>query len=94
MYSFHASTAAYMEFWNHTYASLNPESSSFLSCRIVWKAFVQESIRVIGFSLNQHLTLKDDLPIKDVTQQAFNHLGQNGLISVVNGHACSECLCW
>jgi len=32
-----------------------------------------------------------NLPIKDITQQAFNHLGQNGLISVANGHACSEC---
>ena len=31
MYSFHASTAAYMEFWNHSYGSLNPESSCFIT---------------------------------------------------------------
>ena len=91
MYSFHASTAAYMDFWNNSYACLNPEASCFVSHQIIWKAFVQESIRVIGFALNQHLTLKDGLPIRDVTQQAFNQLGQNGLISVANGHACSEC---
>lgn len=37
IYSFHASTQAYMEFWNNTFGST-------LSYRQVWKAFVQESI--------------------------------------------------
>jgi len=47
-------------------------------------AFVKESTRVIGFASNQHLTLSDNLPINEVTKQAFNHLGNNGLISVAN----------
>ena len=42
MYSFHASAAAYTEFWNHSYACLNPESSYLVSCRIIWMAFVKE----------------------------------------------------
>jgi hypothetical protein len=91
IYSFHASAAAYTDFWNKSYAHLNPETSCLVSRRIIWQAFVQESVRVIGSSLNQHLTLKDGLAIDDVTQQAFEHLGKNGIINVANGHACSEC---
>jgi uncharacterized Zn finger protein (UPF0148 family) len=91
IYSFHASAAAYTEFWNNSYGHLNLELSGQVSRRIIWQAFVQESVRVIGFASNQHLTLKDNLAIDDVTQQAFEHLGQNGLISAANGHACSEC---
>jgi uncharacterized Zn finger protein (UPF0148 family) len=91
LYSFHASAAAYTEFWNNSYACLNPESTCLLTRRIIWKAFVQESIRDIGLALDQHLTLSDSLSINEVTQEAFNHLGNNGLISVANDHACSEC---
>ena len=91
MYSFHASAAAYTEFWNNSYACLNLESSCQVSCHIIWQAFVQESIRVIGSASNQHLTLKDNLAIDEVTKEAFEHLGQNGLISAANRHACSEC---
>jgi len=91
MYSFHASASAYTEFWNNSYACLNSESSCLVSRRIIWQAFVQESTRTISFSLNQHLTLKDNLAIDEVTQQAFVHLGQNGLINAADGHACSEC---
>ena len=91
IYSFHASAAAYMEFWNNSYASLNPESTCFVSRRIVWQAFVQESVRNISLASKQHLTLSDKLSINEVTQEAFNHLGNNGIISVANGHDCSEC---
>ncbi|KAF8809449.1 hypothetical protein BYT27DRAFT_7222381 [Phlegmacium glaucopus] len=76
IYSFHASAAAYTDFWNKSYAHLNPDTSCLVSCCIIWQAFVQESVRVIGFSLNQHLTLKDGLAIDDVTQKAFEHLGK------------------
>ena len=31
------------------------------------------------------------LPIDAVTQAAFSHLGQQGVISASQGHACSEC---
>ena len=91
MYSFHASAAAYTEFWNNSYACLNSESSCPVSRHIIWQAFVQESIRVIGSASNQHLTLKDNLAINEVTQEAFEHLGKNGLINIASGHACSEC---
>ena len=91
IYSFHASAAAYTEFWNNSYACLNPESTCLVTRRIIWKAFVQESIRDIGLVSQQHLTLSDNLSINEVTQEAFNHLGNNGVISVANGHACSEC---
>ena len=59
--------------------------------RIIWKAFVQESIRDISLASQQHLTLSDNFSINELSQEAFNHLGNNGLISVANGHACSEC---
>jgi len=41
MYRFHASAAAYTEFWNNSYACLNPESSCLVSHQIIWMAFVQ-----------------------------------------------------
>jgi len=91
MYSFHGSAAAYTEFWNNTYANLNSESSCLVTRRIIWQAFVQESIRVISAASNQHLVLKENLSIKEVTQEAFECLGRNGLIINPNEHACSEC---
>jgi CxC5 like cysteine cluster associated with KDZ transposases/CxC6 like cysteine cluster associated with KDZ transposases len=91
IYSFHSSAAAYMEFWNNSYASLNPESTCLVSRRIIWQAFVQESIRDIGLASNQHLTLSDKLSINEVTQEAFTHLGNKGIIAVADGHNCSEC---
>ena len=91
IYSFHASAAAYTEFWNNSYAELNLKSTCLVTRRIIWKAFVQESIRDIGLASQQHLTLSDNLSINEVTQKAFNHLGNNGIISIANGHACLEC---
>ena len=91
IYSFHASAAAYTEFWNNSYACLNPESTCLVTRRIIWQAFAQESIRDIGLESQQHLTLSDNLSINEVIREAFNHLGNNGVISVANGHACSEC---
>ena len=91
IYSFHASAAAYSEFWNNSYASFNPGSKILTTRRIIWKTFVEESIRDIGLASHQYLTLGDSLSINEVTRQAFNHLGNNGIISVANGHSCSEC---
>ena len=73
IYSFHASAAAYTEFWNNSYAELNLKSTCLVTCRIIWKAFVQES-KDIGLASQQHLTLSDNLSINEVTQKAFNHL--------------------
>ena len=91
IYSFHASASAYMEFWNNSYASLNPESTCFITRRIIWQSFVQESIRNISLASHQHLTLSDTLSIDEVTQEAFTQLGNNGVIGVASGHECSEC---
>jgi len=44
LYSFHASTAAYTEFWNLSFGSINHSSSITLSRRHIWQAFIQESI--------------------------------------------------
>ena len=37
------------------------------------------------------MELSETLPIDQVTKQAFNALGQNGVIYAANGHACPEC---
>jgi CxC5 like cysteine cluster associated with KDZ transposases/CxC6 like cysteine cluster associated with KDZ transposases len=91
IYSFHASASAYTEFWNNCFGGLNTESTCLVTRRIIWKSFVQESIRDIGLASQQHLTLSDNLSINEVTRESFNHLGNNGLIAVADGHACSEC---
>ena len=43
-YSFHISSAAFAEFWNDSFWSIQETSSRKLSQRQVWHAFVQESI--------------------------------------------------
>ena len=37
------------------------------------------------------MELNETLPIDEVTKEAFNALGQNGVIYAANGHACPEC---
>jgi hypothetical protein len=88
MYSFHASTAAYMEYWNNSYAT---KSLDFISRRQVWQAFVQESIRTIATDTGSSLTVQNNLPIDELTREAFNHLGSNGVIQPAHGHMCNEC---
>ena len=68
-----------MEFWNNSYAYLNPESTCFVSCQIVWQAFVQESVRNINLASQQHLTLSDKLSINEVPQEALIILETMGL---------------
>jgi hypothetical protein len=88
MYSFHASAAAYMGYWNNTFGHIN---SVTLSRRHIWQAFIQESIRTIAMEQNVNLKLNNMLPIDDVAREAFAMLGQNGVISASAGHSCSEC---
>jgi len=54
---------------------------------------VQESVRTIASSINPKINLELDanLRIRDVTEQAFNYLGQNGHIHSAAGHTCAEC---
>lgn len=44
MYSFHASAAAYTEYWNNTFGQIDLNYSAKLDRRHIWQAFVQESI--------------------------------------------------
>ena len=88
MYSFHASASAYMEYWNN---SFGVEKSFKLSHRHIWQAFVQESTRTIAASAQIHLELNDGLDINEVTKEAFNCLGENGLIRTADQHSCLQC---
>ena len=91
MYSFHASAAAYTDYWNNTFGQADLENSAKLDRKHIWQAFVQESVRSIATDQDVHLELNETLPIDEVTKEAFNALGQNGAIHVANGHACPEC---
>ena len=91
MYSFHGSASAYMEYWNNSFGVLNQDKQLKLSCRHVWQAFVQESIRTIATSAKVNLELNDSLGINEVTKEAFNALGEHGLIRAADQHSCTEC---
>jgi hypothetical protein len=88
MYTFHASAAAYAEFCNNAFDMNN---SGKVSRRQVWQAFVQESIRLVASASNDNLTIMDGLPIDEVTREAFNILGEGGVIKSADQHSCSEC---
>ena len=85
MYNFHASTLAFTEFWNKSFALPS------LGRRHVWQAFVQESVRQIAHVSGRELELPDNLPIDEVTEQAYTFLGENGMVRCADGHTCEEC---
>ena len=87
MYSFHASASAYSQYWNVTYGT----KSTNLSCAHIWQAFVQDSLCTIAAESNIDLELNDPLNITEVTTQAFDLLGEQGIIRAADQHACSEC---
>jgi hypothetical protein len=89
VYHFHASAAAYKEFWNAAFS--DSEGCGNVGRRQIWQAFVQESVQTIASASNINLTLRDHLPIDEVTKEAFHILGENGLIRAANEHACKEC---
>jgi hypothetical protein len=91
MYSFHASAAAYMEFWNNSFWKPQDVTCRKISRRQVWQAFVQESVRTIAAQSQLNLELRDGLSIDEVTKEAFELLGENGIIRAADKHACSEC---
>jgi hypothetical protein len=90
MYSFHASASAYMEFWNNSFWKPQDVTCRKISCRQVWQAFVQESVRTIAAQSQLNLELQDGLSIDEVTKEAFELLGENGIIWAADKHACSE----
>ena len=90
MYSFHASSAAYSEFWNDSFWQTQGGDSRKVSRRQIWHTFVQESIRTIASVSNINLELNDALPIQEVTNQAFKILGEKRVIRSADNHSCSE----
>ena len=88
MYSFHASASAYREYWNN---SFGVDKSFKLSRHHIWQAFVQESTRTIAASAQINLELNDGLEIDEVTKEAFNILGEKGLIRGAHKHSCTQC---
>jgi len=90
-YSFHASSAAFAEFWNDSFWSTQETTSRKLSRWQIWHAFVQESVRKVAQSSKQTLEIQDGLPIDEVTKHAFVQLGEQGIIRSAGNHSCSEC---
>jgi hypothetical protein len=86
MYNFHASTSAYAEFWNSSFSY-----HSTLTRRHIWQAFLQESLRIVASASGASLILHDSLTANEVATQAFEQLGENGVIRSANHHECSEC---
>jgi len=91
IYNFHASAAAYTEYWNNTFGTNQLVSHKQITRRQVWQAFVQESIRSIASMSDIDLELRDGLAIDEVTTEAFSMLGAHGIIRAASGHMCSEC---
>ena len=87
MFSFHASSQAYTQFWNNSYGS----TSTNITLRHVWQAFTQESIRTIAAESSHSIELIDNLPISEVTEKAYDILGHKGSINPATHHSCSEC---
>ena len=91
IYSFHASAAAYTDYWNNSFGNNQLVQHKRITRRQVWQAFVQESIRSIASMSEIDLELQDGLAIDEVTTEAFTILGANGIVRVADGHTCSEC---
>jgi hypothetical protein len=90
-YSFHASAAAFAEFWSDSFWATQETSSRKITRRHIWQAFVQELIRHVASSTEHTLELAEGLPIDQVTKQAFSILGEEGIIRSADQHSCSEC---
>src|SRR3981189_1545787 len=87
MYSLHASAAVYGKLLSNSFS----HDSHPITRRQIWHAFVQESVRYISMASSINLELQDGLSIDEVTKEAFNVLGEDGIIRVADGHQCSEC---
>ncbi|KAF9002696.1 hypothetical protein BDQ17DRAFT_1243042, partial [Cyathus striatus] len=88
IYHYHASTAAFTEFWNESFR----ESSFKLSRRQTWQAFISESVRQIATYNNKSLIITSGkCQIQELTRKAFEILGQEGIIECAKDHSCSEC---
>jgi hypothetical protein len=90
-YHFHASLSAFAEFWNTSFWSTQSTTSRKVSRRQVWQAFVQESVRMVASKSGSNLELPDRLRVDEITKQAFNILGEDGVIRSAEGHHCEDC---
>ena len=88
IFSFHASTAAYAEFWTNSFGKAY---SVKIPRRQMWQTFIQESIRGVSQELGVTFEAHKNTSISEITQKAYNSLGENGGIRLSDGHACSEC---
>jgi hypothetical protein len=88
IFSFHASTAAYSEFWTNSFGH---DHSVIIPRWQIWQAFIQESIRSIASAVGITFEANNNLSIAELTNQAYSLLGEDGGIRLSNGHACSEC---
>ena len=91
MYSFHASASAFTEYWNNSSWRFHEGSAKKITRRQVWQSFVQESVRSIAAVSNTNIELQDSLNIDEVTKEAFNVLGERGIIRAADQHECDEC---
>ena len=91
VYSFHASTAAFVQFWNDSFWRNQTVNCNKVSRRQVWQAFVQESIRRVAAVSGESLEYPDRVSIDNLTGLAFAYLGQGGLIEGARNHSCTEC---
>ena len=90
MDNLHASTSAFVEFWNMSFRPTQSNSRR-ITRHHIWGTFVQDTIRRVAKASGRDLELPDNLGIDDVTQQAFDILGENGVIRCADGHTCKDC---
>jgi hypothetical protein len=91
IYSFHASSSSFAEFWNDTFWATQKSQSKKVTRRQVWHAFVQESIQSVVHASKYTLEVEDGLSIEGLVKEAYNILGENGVIRSAENHFCSEC---
>jgi hypothetical protein len=91
IYHFHASAAAYAEFWNDAIWKLQPGKSRKINRCQIWHSFVQESIQSLASPAGLNLELEDSLALDQVTKQAFMILGDKEIIRAAEQHNCAEC---
>ena len=88
IYSFHASTAAYAEFWTNIYGK--PSGFKVNRCQL-WQTFIQESVRTLSQASNIFFEVGDNSSIEDLIRDAYAILREQGGIRLADKHACSEC---
>lgn len=86
VYSFHASTSAFAEFYNEAF-----QPTSKMTLRLVWQAFVQETTWMIATDSKVNLMVPENSAIDVLSDLAFSTLGADGKITAADGHACDEC---